>query len=308
MRLVKSCFAVLIAAELCICPAAAGQIDTILSGAAKGAFTPAADVNVTQKAAMTPVRIAGRTAIRFDLDYAWAGGDLDWIREGVDKPGFAQRIQYQEKPKAWMQAGREYWYTASFLLPSSVARVSGYTLSTMDFKHHVNGHGSVPSVSFNFVRGNFMVVESLDSAWNCGAYRNVDGGQTAACDRTDTAAALGSQAHFSNRWVQMVAHMRWAGEGGFFDVWIDGHPIFGFAGNTLQSGREVQFKFGPYRHHMTGDPGNAEIFYAGVAKASSCEGLGIANCDTLAAHPPRAGFQSVTGKEHWVATDLRDHR
>ena len=242
------------------------------------------------------------------LNYAWKGGNLDWIRDGADKPGSAQRFQYREKPGARMKAGGEYWYTATFMLPSSVRSVSGYTLSTMDFKHHVNGHGSVPSVSFNFEHGYFSIVESIDSRWKCGSFRNVDGGQTAACDRTENVGRIGRQRDYSNRWVQMVAHLRWSGDKGFVKIWVDGKPIFGFSGNTMQWGRQVEFKFGPYRHHMTGNPGNTTLYFSAVAKAKDCQGLGIGNCAVLASNPPKGGFQNVIGRDRWVANDFSSHK
>jgi hypothetical protein len=52
-----------------------------------------------------------------------------------------------------MQPGRDYWYTATFLLPSSVARVDGHYLSLMDFKHLIGRVGSVPTVAFNILPG-----------------------------------------------------------------------------------------------------------------------------------------------------------
>lgn len=205
-----------------------------------------------------------------------------------------------------MKPGREYWYSTSFLLPSSVRTVSNHTLSAMDFKH-VMFRGSVPTVELEFSKGRFRIKESLDSRWKCGTYRNVDGGQTAVCDRTNIVASLGAQSRFTNRWVQVVAHMKWVADGtGFFNLWIDGRPIYGFSGDSLRQAEAVQFKFGPYRHHMNGDPGVADIYYAGIVRAKSCDGLGLLNCDVLLSNPPRLGFQNIQGTERQVANEFTD--
>ncbi|MFY0682859.1 MAG: heparin lyase I family protein [Thalassovita sp.] len=276
----------------------------ILSGEIRSGFEPVREVNVRHKDASRAVVVDERRALGLVLEQDWQGGNLDWIRHG--RPGFAQRIQFRENHRKRMKPGREYWYTASFYIPKSVPRVSSHTLSLMDFKHYIGGHGSVPTVSLNILpNGSLHVIEALSSKWNCGAYKNVNGGKTSVCDRVETVGRLGSQSHYSGRWVQMIAHMKWANDPtGFFRLWIDGRPIIGFTGNTLQGSTQVEYKFGLYRHHIKRNPGRVEAFYADIARAKACEKLPGVNCAAL--QTPAAGFQNIRGRERWVSNEFSE--
>ena len=280
------------------------EVRAILGGEIKRSFEAAQEVNVRHQDAITQVRVAGVDAVRLRLEYDWAGGDLDWMRLG--KPGFAQRLQFREKSSSQMRSGRDYWYTASFFLPKSLRTVRGHTLSLMDFKHHIGKNGSVPTVQFAIANdGNFTVLESLSSAWRCGSYLNVKGGQTAACNRTETIGVLGPQRQYSGRWVHVVTRSRWSnGPDGLFYLWIDGRPVFAATGNTLQGTTNVEFKFGPYRHHMSKDPGPVEVYYSNVRRAETCEGLQVVDCSSIGASVPRSGFQNVRKKMRFTINEL----
>ncbi len=274
---------------------------TILGGEYKNGMEPS-KTNVTNPQAVASVAIGGRNALQINLDYAWKGDPLDWDRLG--SPGFAQRVQFVEKPGVKARSGRDYWYSVSFLVPSSDPRVQGHSLSLMDFKHTISADGSVPSVQLAIQAEGFKIIENLDSPWTCGSYRNVDGYQTPACNRIDTNAVISSQAGVSDRWVQVVMHARWDAVGGVLEIWIDGKPIMGFSGDTLRGAQNVQYKFGPYRHHMTGDPGVETIYYSGVSRAATCELLGTVDCSAVAARPPNPGLQNVSRIHHDVFNEL----
>ncbi|MCH2075441.1 MAG: hypothetical protein MK180_00960 [Rhodobacteraceae bacterium] len=141
---------------------AQSELRSILSGDIRNGFEAAREVNVRNSDAMGLVTIDGTAALRLSLEYAWKGGNLDWQRLGA--PGFAQRLQFREKPRKRMGSG-QYWYTVSFFLPSSNKRVRGHTLSLVDMKHHHAARkGSVPTLSFNIADdGNFHVVEAFSS-------------------------------------------------------------------------------------------------------------------------------------------------
>lgn len=283
-------------------------VRSILGGEISQGYEAASEVNVRDRSAVTAVRVGNVPAVRLRLDYAWGGGDLDWRRFG--QPGFAQRIQFREAPRFRMRAGRDYWYHTRFMIPSTMPTVRNHSLSLFDFKHHIGAASSFPTVALNIFSDppGVHLVEGLNSKWNCGTYRSATGSTTAACDRTETVARLGSQADFSNRWVDVIAHARWANDDtGFFQIWIGGRPIFGYSGNTLKGTTEVEYKFGLYRHHMNGDPGPAEAYYAQVRRAETCEALATVDCSRLQS-PPRNGFSNV-GKQFRVSqTDYSDNR
>lgn len=167
---------------------------------------------------------------------------------------------------------------------------------------------TVPTVQLAIANdGNLTVLGSLSSRWRCGSCRNVTGGRTAACDRTERTGVLGPQSAYAGRWVQVVMRARWSnGTDGLFQMWIDGRPIMGYQGDTLQGLERVQFKFGLYRHHMTGDPSMAEIFYSNVTRADTCTGLQGVDCARLAASAPRPGFQNVRRQQTFVVNELSD--
>ncbi len=273
----------------------------VLNGEIKSGFEPAREVNVRHKEAATIVKFDNSEVLRLILDYAWKGGDLDWYRHG--KPGFAQRIQFREKSSKRMKAGRDYWYTASFFIPKSALRVTHHTLSFMDFKHHIGKYGSVPTVSLTIQpNGHLHIIEALSSNWNCGTYRNINGGKTAACDRVEAVGLLGTQSQVSGRWIKMVAHMRWENNpSGFFRIWLNNKPILAFSGNTLQGSTQVEYKFGLYRHHIERNPGRIEVLYTNVARAKTCAMLPGVDCSSLRA--PRNGLQNIRGRERWVSKE-----
>lgn len=295
-----SCFAGVVNAQ--------DAVKGILGGEISRGYEAATEVNVRDGSAVSAVRVGDQPALRLRLDYSWAGGDLDWRRFG--RPGFAQRVQFREAPRFRMRAGRDYWYHTRFMIPYTMPTVRNHSLSLFDFKHHIGASSSIPTVALNIFAdpSGVHLVEGLNSNWNCGTYRNANGSATAACDLTETVARLGSQADYSNRWVDIVSHARWANDNtGFFRMWIDGRPIFGFSGNTLHGTSEVEHKFGLYRHHMNGDPGMAEAYFADVSRAETCAALGDVDCSQLQVLP-RNGFSNV-GKQFRVAkTDYSDNR
>jgi hypothetical protein len=97
----------------------------------------------------------------------------------------------------------------------------------------------------------------------------------------------------SGRWLEMVAHFRWAKEDGLVDIWFDGRPIYAASGDTLKGAKNVQFKFGPYRIEMNGDPGPVTLYYSHIARAGTCAALGVEGCDGLYAASPPAGLQNL---------------
>lgn len=281
---------------------AQGNPDSIISGEMKGGFRVAC-CSVTQSEAVVPVTIGGRKALQLSLEYAWKGGALDWARLGT--PGYAQRMSFDEKPGKEMMPERDYWYTASFLFPSSNPPI--YRLDLMDFKHFI-ADGNVPSIAFTLQPEGLMLIENLDSPWTCGNYRNVEGNRTAACNRVDTNGVVASRKAISNRWVQMVAHVRWSNADGIVQLWLDGRPIMSVTGDTLHGSEKVKFKFGPYRHHMNGDPGKVIVYYSEVARAGACEDLALVDCDFLMEHAPKRGLQNISNVHHDRFDELDEMR
>lgn len=266
-----------------------------MSADAKGLFKSAYS-SVDPRKSVSIQEFAGRKAAKIDLRYEWKGGPLDWKRFG--KAGYAQRSQFNEKEPHRMLPNKDYWYTISVFIPSDLEEVKA-PVSLFDFKHVVDDNGSVPTMQFKLfpegeVPSGLAFETVLKGEWTCGTYRNAEGGKTPVCNRTEQHGYVGKQADVSGRWLEMVAHLRWAKEDGLVNIWFDGKPVYGVTGDTLKSGKFVQFKFGPYRIEMQGDPGPVTLYYSQVARAGTCEALGVEGCDNLYATPPADGLQNLT--------------
>ncbi len=282
--------------------------DQIISGDIAGRFALDTSILIDVPEAVQLVALDGRDALAVTLKYEWEAADLDWKRNGL--PGYAQRIQFGETPGARMDVGREYWYTGRFYIPTSMPIVSGYVVSLMDFKHLIGEFGSTPTVSLNLQEdGNLKLIESLSSNWNCGSYTNVEGEQSRACDYIDSVGVIGSQRSFSGRWVQFVVQANWSrSNDGVFRFWLDGRPIFQHSGDTVQLGKQVEYKFGPYRRDLTPTTPDTLLYFADFARSNSCRKLMLVDCDALDATTRRDGFQNVRRVEQWVSNELEQQQ
>jgi hypothetical protein len=263
--------------------AASSTPEAIMSADAKGLFTSAYS-SVDPRKSVSIVEFEGRKAAKIELRYEWKGGPLDWNRFG--QPGYGQRSQFYEKENKRMRPGKDYWYTVSVFIPADMGEVKA-PLQLFDLKHVIDDNGSVPTIQFKLYPATPQVAAGLEfesvlaGKWTCGTYRNAEGGKTPVCNRLEQHAYIGTQAEMSGRWLELVAHLRWAAEDGIVNIWFDGKPIYGIEGDTLKAAKLVQFKFGPYRIEMNGDPGPVTLYYSHIARAASCEALGIAGCDDL---------------------------
>lgn len=282
---------------------AASPTDAIAFGDAKGLFEPSYS-NAKNKNAATIGDFEGRKALRLDLRYEWKGGALDWNRYG--KPGEAQRNQYYEKePNGTMKPDKDYWYAISVFIPADMAPVKTY-LQMFDIKYAIDANGTVPAMQFMLYPEGLAFESSIDSKWTCGTYRNAEKRETPACNRTTKEGYFGTQAAMSGRWLDMVAHLRFAKEDGAVDIWFDGKPLYSVKGDTLKGARYTQFKFGPYRLGMKGDPGPVTYYYSHLARASTCAGLEIDGCDGLYATSPAPGVQNLERADTIVFNELEE--
>lgn len=275
------------------------DVNKILGGELKGRMEFSSEVNVPRKSGLELVKLGKTTAVRMRLEYDKPGGALDWKRHGT--PGFAQRLQVREKKNRIMKPGREYWYRIFLMLPKDNPRiVDNMGLSLFDIKHHVN-HGSYPLAEIRLTSEGLRLDEALRSDWSCGSYKNVEGGQTATCTYLKSMSVLGSQARFSGRWVSVVMNFRSHPTDGHFRIWVDKKPVLYFRGDTQKGSRGTEFKFGPYRVHMTKDPGDMEVLYSGIARGDSCEVIGIKDCAQLLASQKSPGYRNI-GRQHYHDT------
>lgn len=270
--------------------AAGGVPEAIMSAEAKGIYVSAYS-SVSPKKSVSVQEIAGRKALKIDLRYEWKGGPLDWNRLGT--PGYAQRSQFYEHERKRMGPGKDYWYTISVYIPPEMETVKTY-LQLFDMKHVIDENGSVPAMQFVLFPEGMEFQTSLEGKWTCGTYKNAEGGKTPICNRLERFGTIGTQAELSGRWLEMVAHFRWDNEDGLVNIWFDGKPVYAAKGDTLKGAKFVQFKFGPYRLEMKGDPGPVTLYYSHVARAKTCEALEVEGCDGLYAMEVPEGLQNLT--------------
>ena len=265
--------------------------EAIMAADAKGLFVTAYS-SVDEKKSVSVQSMAGRTALKMDLKFEWEGGPLDWNRYG--KPGEAQRSQYYERETDRMLPDKDYWYTVSVYVPPKMDAVKTY-LQLFDIKYAIDDNGTVPGIQFILYPEGMTFETNISGKWVCGTYANAEGGRTPICNRTSAEGIVDSQADMSGRWLDMVAHFRWASEDGVVAIWFDGKPMYATTGDTLKGARHVQFKFGPYRLGMNNtDPGPVTLYYSHVARAGDCPALEIDGCDTVFAEAPADGLQNLT--------------
>jgi hypothetical protein len=281
---------------------AASAPDAILSGSAKGEFD-VEECSISPKKAASIVDFEGRQALKIELRYEWEGCPNDWTRFGT--PGFAQRMVYIHTA---MRPGSEYWYKFSFYIPADLPKISDSILELIDVKHVLDNNGSVPTLQFAIWKEGVIFQSNMERPWTCGEFRLPNGALRTECNRTDAVGHMGTQADLSGRWIQMVAHFRWAKDDGVIEMWFDGVPTYGVHGDTVRGGKRFDIKFGAYRHHMHGDPGPATLYYSDIARATTCKDLKIDNCDKLAANPPTAGLQNLTGIRYDVDNALDESK
>jgi hypothetical protein len=65
----------------------------------------------------------------------------------------------------------------------------------------------------------------------------------------------------SNRWYDVVTHVKWAAQGGIVEMWIDGEKYVDYGGPTLTRGSTPYFKMGINRWGSNGAPSNDRVLY-----------------------------------------------
>lgn len=76
----------------------------------------------------------------------------------------------------------------------------------------------------------------------------------------------------SNKWYDIVMHVKWAATGGIVQVWIDGEPYVNYTGPTLTRGGIPYFKVGINRWGSGGgSPSNDRVFYVDALRIGNAQ-------------------------------------
>lgn len=198
-----------------------------------------------------------------------AGRDMGW--------GNAQRIQMREKEyNREMRDGKEYWYKLSVFMPKNLGS-NKHTLSLFDLKLRKNRQEGTQVFSWTITNGelNFQL-ETGD--WLCWTRKIKGGANRKQCSFNDNFISIPkSQNAYRNKWVDIVMQINMIKGKEMFRVWANDELILSFADDINPFGRELGFKFGLYRHHMTTKLKDDVAYYSDIKRGNSCFDLGV-NC------------------------------
>ena len=219
--------------------------------------------SVVSKADGHPVR-AGDQAIRFEVRAGDCGSwpHIDWSDCDEDRERHELRTNDN-----W--SGGERWYHWSIRLPRDWTVIHPVKVQLGQF-HQAESH---PAWLFQNERGGY----SID---------NYTTGSTLHKPQILTDDEM------RGKWADILVHVRWtSGRDGFFRVYANGEtePRYSWTGPTKKPGRDVFFKFGLYRSHVSRRPGDEPtqvVYYDEVNRASTCaEATKFFDCAAIEKRP-----------------------
>jgi len=285
------------------------NFDQVLFGSSVGTYERAKR-SITNPEALGFVALNnGLSAARVQVRYKDEGHREDWFYN--DQSGLQQRFELVEKRNTWMRAGQTYWVRMSIFVPkgTTVANLDQIVIS--DLKAETNGNIILdPVVTFKLVSLAFALNHFVgpDRTLDCAVVSNKGGGDNTLCNINMEQDEIMSLSGISGKWTNLVYRVHWADdESGRLHVWVNDKLIAGFAGNTSHGGTSFQSKFGAYRGLYGSQPEpqpDVRLYFAGVGRSESCEGLGLSNCAALEADVEKLGRMSMRGFEMVVFDDL----
>lgn len=279
--------------------AASGTFDPVLTADSVGQYEKAKR-SITNPEALGLIPLNdGLAAARVQVRQKDKGHPEDWGYRD-EQAGLQQRFELVEKRKFWMRPGETYWVRFSVFVkgPFDVAPRDQLVLS--DLKAETNGSIILdPIIEFKLNAGALQVNHHIGEGMKleCIVVSTKDGGDNTLCNnRFDQDSVLWMR-DVLNRWVNIVYRIHWADDDtGTFHVWVDDKLIAGYQGRTAFGGSRIQNKFGVYRGFYGSIPQpqpDARIYFAGVGRSDSCEGLGLSACAALEADVATFGKQKV---------------
>jgi hypothetical protein len=252
----------------------------------------------------------GLAAARVKVTYADEGHREDWFYN--DEPGRQQRFELVEKSDFWMKTGQTYWSRMSVFVPKGffVAPLDKVTLS--DIKPETWGQIILdPVVDFALNAGALQLMHFVGRKLDCIIVANEGGGDNTLCDVSMEQNEVLRMPQVWGKWTNIVYRVHWADdETGRLHLWVNDKFIAGFAGNTAHGGTSFQSKFGVYRGYYGSQPKpqpDARIYFSGVGRSDTCEGLGIPNCAALEADVETIDTPGVTNVNIVEFQDKTDH-
>jgi hypothetical protein len=278
---------------------ARGDYDQVLAADSVGQYDKSKR-SITNPGALSFVPLnGGLVAARVQVRQKDEGHPEDWGYND-EQPGLQQRFELVEKRKFWMKAEETYWvrFSAFAAPPFSVAQGDQLVLS--DLKAETNGSIILdPIVEFKLHTDGLVLANHVgeDMALECVVVSNKNGGDNTLCKNRFEHDTILSPTDAVGRWVNIVYRVHWANDqSGTLHVWVNDQFIAGYQGITSFGGTSVQSKFGVYRGYYGSVPSpqpDARVYFAGVGRSDSCEGLGLSTCAAFEADSTTFGKQKV---------------
>lgn len=241
----------------------------------------------------------GLVAARIQVRQKDEGHPEDWgYNDGQD--GLQQRFELVEKRKFWMKAGETYWVRFSAFAAPPFTVAQGDQLVLSDLKAETNGSIILdPIIEFKLHSNGLVLANHVgeEMALECVVVSTKDGGDNTLCKNRFEHDTILRPADALGRWVNVVYRVHWSDdETGTLHVWVDDQFVAGYQGRTSFGGSSVQNKFGVYRGYYGSVPTpqpDARVYFAGVGRSDSCDGLGLSNCTAFEADATTFGKKRV---------------
>lgn len=282
-------------------PGARDNYDQVLLADSVGQYEKA-ERSITNPEAFGLVPLNdGLVAARVQVRQRDEGHPEDWGYND-EQVGTQQRFELVEKRKFWMKANETYWvrFSAFVAPPFSVAQGDQLVLSDIKAKHNA-GIILDPIIEFKVHQNGLVLANHVgeNMALECVVVSTKDGGDNTLCKNRFEQDTILSPKDALGRWMNIVYRVHWADdETGTLHVWLNGQFIAGFQGRTSFGGSTVQYKFGAYRGYYGSRPRpqpDARVYFAGVGRSDSCEGLGLSGCTFLEEDVTTFGKKKVLG-------------
>jgi hypothetical protein len=283
--------------------------DQVLVGDSVGNFV-AADRNIQAPSALSYVDLQdGLVAARILVKYSDKGHKEDWFYNGA--PGVQQRFEVTETRPFSMLPGKTYWLRMSVFIPdgATVAKFDQTVLT--DLKPMVNGLLLDPILNLKLGDKALQMDHIIGRPQACVIGYSSGGGENTICDVSKEQDFIAPIEQITGQWMNFVYRVHWANdETGRFHLWMNDKLVTGIAGNTLHDAEFITNKFGIYRgfYGSQGTPQpDARVYFAGVGRSETCEGLGLGNCTMFEADVETVGSPGVYNRNFVNVRDMTEY-
>lgn len=285
------------------------DFNQILLGDSVGQYVPA-ERNVRNTNALGLIELdGGQVAARISVQYEDEGHRDDWYWN--DRPGVQQRFELAEKQGFSMRPDRTYWHRMSVFITEETSVGNRDQLVLSDLKPRVGRRVFDPVLNIKLGDTYFQIDHLIGRPHECVHGFSEGGHENTLCDSSKEQLFVMPLAEAKGRWLNLVYRFHWANdETGSFHLWINDDLAVLLRGNSLHGADYILNKFGIYRgfYGTQGTPQpEANVYFAGVGRAGSCEELLLSNCAQFESDLGRTDPPANLGTNYVNETSMTDY-